>query len=241
MTNAARVALVVDVDVYFRMAVSALLTRELGFSDVIEMHSFDDAKDYLQDHPELSVAILDLFTPGMRAAAGIRVLRTCFPQTKVAITSISSSRRNILSALESGAHGYLPKNLNIGELTASLRLVLDGGIYVPPSLAEMTPQIPESTIRLPELRVFSDPTARSPLTPRQLDVLELLVQGKPNKEIASALKLSEGTVKIHLAAIFRYFGVNNRAAAAVASALPNHNVGLSPLGRAPRPALVHAG
>ena len=68
--------------------------------------------------------------------------------------------------------------------------------------------------------LLSDAPARGQLTPRQKDVLELLVQGKPNKEIASALNLGEGTVKIHLAAIFRYFGVNNRAAAAVASALP---------------------
>jgi DNA-binding NarL/FixJ family response regulator len=63
----------------------------------------------------------------------------------------------------------------------------------------------------------------SPLTPRQQDVLDLLVQGKTNKEIALALGLGEGTVKIHMAAIFRYFGVNNRAAAAVAGARPYPN------------------
>jgi DNA-binding NarL/FixJ family response regulator len=223
---ATRTALIADVDDYFRMAISALLTRKLGFSDVIEARSFDEAKEHFIQRAEVSVAILDLSTPGMKAAAGLRTIRACFPETRVAVTSVSSFRRNILSALESGVHGYLPKNLNIAELTTALRLILGGGIYVPPSLAEVAPTIPESATRLPELRVFSDTTSKSPLTPRQMDVLELLIQGKSNKEIASALNLGAGTVKIHLAAIFRYFGVNNRAAAAVASTRSNPGRGL---------------
>ncbi|KAB0265801.1 response regulator transcription factor [Microvirga brassicacearum] len=215
------------------MAVSALLTRELGFSDVVEVNTFDEAKEYLLSNAEVFVIILDLSTPGMKAAAGLQTLRACFPRTKVAVTSASNFRRNILSALESGVHGYVPKNLSIAEVTGALRLVLDGGIYVPPSLADVGTRIPESGIRRPEPRALSDPAARSPLTPRQLDVLELLVQGKPNKEIASALNLGEGTVKIHLAAIFRYFGVNNRAAAAVASARPTPGRGHYALSRPP--------
>jgi DNA-binding NarL/FixJ family response regulator len=209
------------------MAVSGLLVRELGFSEVIEAGSFDAATEYLRDHPEVSIAILNLSTAGMRAAVGLRIIRECFPQTKLAVVSSSDSRRNVLSALESGVHGYMPKNLGIVEMTAALRLILDGGIYVPPTLAEVSRRLPQSVIELTEFRSSSHLTPRSPLTPRQRDVLELLVQGKPNKEIASALQLGEGTVKIHVAAIFRYFGVNNRAAAAVAWARPNFNPGLS--------------
>ena len=143
--------------------------------------------------------------------------------------------------MESGVHGYIPKGHNLVQLTAALRLVLDGGIYVPPSLAEVEPQIPDSVIRLPELRVFSDATGRGPLTARQLDVLELLVQGKQNKEIATALNLGEGTVKVHVAAIFRYLGVRNRAAAASAISRPvlDHRLPVSsPISRVGFPAHV---
>jgi DNA-binding NarL/FixJ family response regulator len=229
--TAKSVALIADADVYFRMAVGAILRRELGFSDVVEVPTFDEANEYLLVHPEVSVAILDLSTPGMKAAMGLRIIRASFPKIKLAVTSISTSRCDILSALEAGVHGYVPKNLSVAGLTSALRLVLDGGLYVPPILAEVAPQIPESTIKLTDMRVFSDAPARGQLTPRQKDVLELLVQGKPNKEIASALNLGEGTVKIHLAAIFRYFGVNNRAAAAVASARPHPSREFSVLGR----------
>ena len=220
MVNDTCVALIADADVYFRMAVSALLTRDLGFSDVIEVQAFEEAQACLLDHPEVSFAILDFSVPALKASGGLRTFRASFPTSKVVVTSLTSSRRNILSAMESGVHGYIPKGLNLVQLTAALRLVVDGGIYVPPSLAEVGPQIPESVIRLEEPRAFSDAGARSPLTARQLDVLELLVQGKPNKEIAMALKLGEGTVKVHVAAIFRYLGVRNRAAAASAISRP---------------------
>lgn len=219
MANATRTALIADIDVYFRMAIGALLTREFGFSDVLEVRSFDRVKDRLLEHPDLSVVILDLSTPGMKAGSDLRTLRASFPNPKVVVASTSNSKRNIISTLESGVHGYLPKNLNISELTAALGHIFDGGIYVPPSLADMA-QLSEAVMgRL-------DP-ARSPLTRRQMDVLELLVQGMPNKEIASVLNLGKGTVKIHLAAIFRYFGVNNRAAAVVASARLDSGRGLS--------------
>ncbi|WP_324617394.1 response regulator transcription factor [Microvirga alba] len=237
MAAAARIALIADVDVYFRLAVGGLLMREFGFSDVVEAQSFDEARGHLLEQADVSVALLDLSTLGMKDAASLRMVRSCFPETKVAVTSVSNSRRSILSALESGVHGYIPKSLSIAELTAALRLVLGGGIYVPPSLAEVAPQIPDAAIRLPDLSAFSDAMARSPLTPRQMDVLELLVQGKPNKEIASVLKLGEGTVKIHVAAIFRYLGVNNRAAVAAASARPNPSRKLSLLRRPPHEGL----
>ena len=236
-----RIALIADVDVYFQMAVSALLTRELGFSEVIEAHSFDQATEYLRGHPEVSLAILNFSTPGMRAAVGLRIIRECFPATKVAVISNSDQRRNVLSALESGVHGYVPKNVSVVKLTSALRLILDGGIYVPPSLAEVAPRLPQSVIGLAELGASTDIAARGPLTPRQRDVLELLVMGKPNKEIASALRLGEGTVKIHVAAILRHFGVNNRAAAAVACARPNFALDVSHLSRSPHEAApIHA-
>ncbi|UVF22040.1 response regulator transcription factor [Microvirga terrae] len=202
------------------MAVSALLTRDLGFSEVIEVRAFDEVRPCLLDRPEVSLCLLDFAIPALKASGSLRTFRASFPASKVVVTSATSSRRNILSAMDSGVHGYIPKGLNLVQLTAALRLVLNGGIYVPPSLAEIEPQIPEPIVSLKELPAFADAGVRSPLTARQLDVLELLVQGKPNKEIATALNLGEGTVKVHVAAILRYLGVRNRVAAAAAISRP---------------------
>ncbi len=220
-----RIGLVADDDAYFRMAVGAILSRQFGFSDIVEAASLDEALECLSEHPTICAALFDLSMPGMRTPTNLRAVRECFPGARVAVISGSNSRRDILLALEAGVHGYMLKSLSITELTGALRTVFDGGIYVPPSLADLS-SIP---VESPEERTETTPPAEpvetggSPLTPRQQDVLDLLVQGKTNKEIAIALGLGEGTVKIHMAAIFRYFGVNNRAAAAVAGARPYPN------------------
>ena len=115
--------------------------------------------------------------------------------------------------LDAGAHGYVPKNVGPAELEAALKLILDGIIYVPPSIASTSSLVLEG----PVLAAMPAKTsAADTLTPRQREVLELLLKGKSNKEIARTLKLGEGTVKVHMAGLFRALGVNSRAAAAVA-------------------------
>ena len=114
----------------------------------------------------------------------------------------------MLLSLEAGVHGYIPKNLGVPELSRALKLVMTGGIFVPPSIAE----IELVTMRK---RIQPAPVGLELLTVRQLEVLKYLVEGQSNKEIARHLTLGEGTIKIHVAAIFRGLGVSNRAAAAV--------------------------
>jgi DNA-binding NarL/FixJ family response regulator len=226
MVGPSRVGLVADDDAYFRMAVGAILSRQFGFTEIREAASLDEALECLGACPEISTALFDLSMPGMRTPTNLRAVRECFPDARVAVISGSSARRDILLALEAGVHGYMLKSLSIADLAAALKTVFEGGIYVPAALADIS----SAPIKLPhEAQVEAaatepvtavSPTVASPLTPRQQDVLDLLVRGKTNKEIALALGLGEGTVKIHMAAIFRFFGVNNRAAAAVAGARP---------------------
>lgn len=218
-----RIGLIADDDAYFRMAIGAILNRQFGFSEIIEAASFDEALECLSEHPTACAALFDLSMPGMRTPTNLRAVRECFPSARVAVISGSNSRRDILLALEAGVHGYMHKSLSITDLTAALRTIFDGGIYVPPSLADISSAPAELVGERVETPPPEPVEASSPLTPRQQDVLDLLVQGKTNKEIALALGLGEGTVKIHMAAIFRYFGVNNRAAAAVAGARPYPN------------------
>ncbi|WP_262267647.1 LuxR C-terminal-related transcriptional regulator [Microvirga yunnanensis] len=171
--------------------------------------------------------MLDLSMHGAQTPTNLRSMRECFPSVRLAAVSMSASRRDILVALEAGIHGYVLKNLPVAELVKRLATILEGGVYVPPCLADLSPEPIEPLPRVSEVsRPRQTAHHAAPahlLTSRQREVLDLLVQGKTNKEIALALKLVEGTVKIHMAAIFRHFGVNNRAAAVVAAARPYPN------------------
>ena len=151
--------------------------------------------------------------PGMKGAASIRELRHGYPQLRCVVMSGSEQRQDVLDALAAGAIGYIPKSLDPEAMVAAIQQVLGGGIYAPTLLLTepVDPDEPSSTV---------DPNVMAMLTPRQYDVLRLLGKGQANKEIARALDISEGTVKIHLAAIFRVLEVRNRTEAVLkASAL----------------------
>ena len=211
-----RSALIADDDEFFRAALSAILTKQLGFAKVFEAASLDEALDQLGIQESISAAFFDLSMPGVQSPATLKAVRECFPDTRMAVVSASRRRQDILLALEAGVHGYVPKGLGIKDLTAALRTILEGAIYVPPSLADLPAASEEPMDPLRHGRDADNIRAACALTARQRDVLELLVQGKSNKEIAQALALGEGTVKVHLAAVFRTLGVRTRSAAAAA-------------------------
>jgi DNA-binding NarL/FixJ family response regulator len=121
--------------------------------------------------------------------------------------SASEERQHVLDALAAGAFGYIPKSLEPPAMIAAFTQILNGGIYAPTLLLTEPTPAHES----PALAV--DAQILATLTPRQCDVLRLLGKGQANKEIARALDISEGTVKIHLAAIFRLLDVRNRTEA----------------------------
>lgn len=224
MSTGNRVGLIADKDAYFRVAAAAILIQHFDFTEIVESSSLDEALEHLTENSQIGIALLDLSMQGAQTPTNLRSVRECFPNVHIAVVSASASRRDILLALEAGVHGYMLKSLPVAELVKALGIIFDGGVYVPPCLAEISlePPQPFSEVSRPQQSVHHTVPVQL-LTTRQREVLDLLVQGKTNKEIALALKLGEGTVKIHMAAIFRYFGVNNRAAAAVAGARPYPN------------------
>ena len=131
------------------------------------------------------------------------------------------------AALERGVLGFIPKAYSPEVMISAVRLVLAGGVYVPPMmlsavppgvLAGMAPGGGEAPrAGAPATAPHTLEHLRNVLTERQVEVLQLLSQGKPNKLIGRALGISEGTVKIHLAAIFRALNVRNRTEAVVAA------------------------
>lgn len=213
-----RSALIADDDEFFRAALSAILTKQLGFAKVFEAGSLDEALEKLGTQKSISAAFFDLAMPGVQSPANLKAVRDCFPTLRTSVVSGSMRRSDILSALEAGVHGYVPKSLGIKELTAALRSILEGAIYVPATLADLPSNAKEPTSPFRLGNSSDNIGAASGLTPRQRDVLVLLVQGKSNKEIARTLNLGEGTVKVHVAALFRNLGVHTRSGAAAAGA-----------------------
>lgn len=203
-------ALIADDDAFFRIALGALLTRQLGFQTILEAGTLDDALELLGTRPEITLALFDLSMPGMKQAASLAAVRECAEHVVLAVVSGSSARHDILAALGAGVHGYIPKALGPADLVKALATVLSGQIYVPPTLARAAGVDPSMSAAVED----GPQEAIARLTQRQRQVLEALIAGRSNKEIARLLQLGEGTVKIHVAALLRALKLPNRAAAA---------------------------
>jgi DNA-binding NarL/FixJ family response regulator len=205
--------LLADDHALFRQGIRHLLSDSLKGATVIEAESFDTALEALQKNGGAALIIMDLRMPGMAGGTSLRALREAYPAAKLVVLSASESRGDILEALGAGMHGYIPKTALPEDISSAMKYILDGGVYVPPLLsrggADEDPLLHASEGKAaPALDVTR-------FTPRQRDVLRLLAAGKSNKEIARELDLAEGTVKIHLAAVFQALNARNRTEAVV--------------------------
>lgn len=202
-------ALIVDVDVddQFHASLRTCLACDLGFSQIEDVANIEGALDLLEGGARFRIAIVDLYTLGEENADSLRALRERFPEMTLAIIAASTARRDILLALEAGVNGYIPKASGMRIAGAALRTILSGAIYVPSSIAVLNDKSDEQ-----------ETMNNEQLTPRQSEVLHLVVAGKSNKEIARHLNLAEGTIKVHMSALFRGLGVTSRSAAAALGA-----------------------
>jgi DNA-binding NarL/FixJ family response regulator len=164
------------------------------------------------------LALLDLAMPGAHGTAHLAETIQTLPGLPVIVLSGSEDPALMKELLAMGARGFIPKAYSPEVMLSAVRLVLSGGTYVPPMMLDehhvAPPALPGASAE--NARTLEE-RLRKLLTERQIDVLRLLSQGKPNKLIARDLGISEGTVKIHLAAIFRALNVRNRVEAVVAS------------------------
>ncbi|MDV7212838.1 response regulator transcription factor [Azotobacter beijerinckii] len=162
------------------------------------------------------LALVDLAMPGARDCEHIARLRERHPALPLIVLSGSDDPSLIRALLDLGVRGYLPKAYNAEILLSAVRLVLVGGTYIPPIVLGL-PGFSGSLERaaLPHDSADALELLQRQLTERQIEVLRLLSQGKPNKLIARELGICEGTVKIHLAAVFRVLKVHNRTEAVV--------------------------
>ena len=201
--------LVVDDHPLFREGLAQLLRDLDGGVEVIGQDDAARALECAKSRDDLDLVLLDLTMPGLNGLDAIRRFVQEAPGVPVVIVSGHEEPARVRTALSLGAVGYIPKSTHAAVMTDALRLVLRGGIYVPPVMLN---EVEAAAQRPPE---EAGAAATQELTERQADVLLLLALGKSNKVIARELVLSEKTVKAHVTAIFRALGVVNRTQAAV--------------------------
>lgn len=213
--------LIADDHALLRQGLRQLLADDSPDYEFVEADGFDAALDALASSGA-DLLLIDLGMPGMSGADSLRVLREAHPNTKVAVITGSDDRGTILECLGAGVHGYILKSSSVEEIQRAIGTILAGGVYVAPSLAQLTPLATPALPAEPPRQFTPEPPAEAPrFTTRQLDVLRLLAEGRSTKEIARSLDLGPGTVKIHLAAIFRALNAHNRTEAVVLAAKLN--------------------
>lgn len=176
--------------------------------EIIDAHDYPSLFAQTAAHADLDLAVVDLNMPGFVGMQGINQFRSRFPDIPLVVLSASESPHDIRSALEAGALGYIPKAASTSVMLAALRQVLSGDLYMPTCVGDGAP-------RAAPPADFED-LQHSGLTARQIEVARLLAQGCANKAIAGMLAMSESTVKVHIAAIFRALKVTNRTEAVLA-------------------------
>ncbi len=206
-------------------AVKAKLAElEPGIEFILAM-SVDELLARASD--DIDLAVIDLNMPGAQGQDHVDEIRRRHPAVPVVVLSGYEDPAVMRGVLERGVLGFIPKAYSPEVMLSAVRLVLAGGAYVPPMMLSAVPPgivagVPSGAFEAAQRGPATAASQtlehlRNVLTDRQVEVLRLLSQGKPNKLIGRALGISEGTVKIHLAAIFRALNVRNRTEAVVAA------------------------
>jgi len=197
--------LIADRHSLFRRGMFGLLHESRPGWSVAEAGTVDDVWTHLQDN-EPDLLLLDLELPNLEGADGIRRLRALCPTQRIVVMADSDARETILECLAAGAQGYVLKSSNPAQFLRALETVLSGGVFAPASLTGAPVRPPAAVPRAVE----SIEPLLSTLTDRQRDVFRLLAEGCATKTIARRLNLAVGTVKVHLAAIYRLLGAHSR-------------------------------
>ena len=188
-----------------REALSAMVGTQWPGSHIDQARDFPRAWQAAQSHPD--ICLVDLTMPGAAPLDGIRTLRAHAPETPVLVITGRQDDAEMMTLLDMGIAGFVTKCTNSNIILDAIRLVLDGGCYLPPQLLEVMLSSRRTNPAKAELAA-----PQTLLTKRQISVLNLLAEGKSNKEIGRDLDIAASTVKTHLEQIMRALCADNRTA-----------------------------
>lgn len=154
---------------------------------------------------KVDLVVLDLSLVGL---AGVPPVKSAAGTSPLVVVSASEDGHEVRACIAAGATGFLPKSTHRPIMLSAIRLVMAGGVYIPPLVLDAI---------APTRRNGTHTDLKRLLTERQIDVLRLLAEGRPNKEIARQLNLAEGTVRVHVNAVLKALNARNRTEAALAA------------------------
>lgn len=196
MENPIRI-LITDDHFLVRVGLATVINTQPDMSVVAEAGDGRQAVEMYRQHKP-DVTLMDLRMPEMNGIEAIQAICKEFPNSRIIVLTTYDGDEDIYRALQAGARSYILKDMVGDELIDAIRVVHSGQRRIPPEIAARLAE------RMP----------RSDLTPRELEVLKLIVKGKSNREIATELFVTEGTVKVHVNNLLGKLGVNDRTQAA---------------------------
>lgn len=178
--------------------------------DILETDSLATTLEILKEHGNtIDLVLLDLTLPDAQGLTGLEQIREQFSSIPIAILSAQASTQLIQNAYRLSISGFIIKNAKPEVIASAIRLMLSGGIYIPPEILSSARNLPES----PSRRLENAKPTNYQLTPRQQEVLQLITKGASNQEISESIGATIGTVKSHVVSILRTLGVHSRTQA----------------------------
>ena len=200
MTKESIRVLIVEDHHVVRQGLVALLNVVDGLEVVGEAADGVEAIAQFRKH-QPAITLIDLRLPRLSGVEVIERIRTETPQARFIVLTTYDGDEDIYRALQAGARAYLLKGMTSEELITTIRAVHAGRSYIPPAIAEK----------------LAERMGTQELTPREFDVLEQIVHGKSNKDVAAELEISEATVKTHVNSLLSKLGVTDRTQATTAA------------------------
>ena len=197
--------LIADDHALFRDGLALRLEQIAPEAAILQASNYAQIFKIIKSDNNISAIVLDIEMQDMPWFDALQEIRRTLPDTALIVVSASEDSRTIRSVMSTGAKGYIPKRSESKVFDNAFKLVFDGGTYVPPILINNPPINNLST----------KSTGLKTLTNRQSQVLDLIAQGKSNKQIAYDMGVSESTVKLHINALLRSLHVSNRTQAVI--------------------------
>lgn len=203
--------LIADDHALFRDGLSLHLEQIDPQAVIFQAGNFSQAMKIIDDEKKLDLIIIDLDMPDMNWEEALREIREKTSGARLVIISATEDSHSIRKSMEYGISGYIPKRSDTKVLTGALKLILDGGTYLPPSVLDTG----HASNAYNPNKAGGFYAKSKTLTNRQSQVLELVAQGMSNKQIAYEIGVSEATVKLHINALLRAVGATNRTQAVI--------------------------